>query len=273
MLPNELIIYSDMDGTLLTSWDLGPIVSKNNMNAISDFIEAGGLFSIATGRNLKNGPTYLSNLDIKLPMVLVNGALLYDAYHKKVIKKTLLSKDFLFESLDFFVSRKDVSLVISDVDEVHHVEHPKKYQTPKLDFITNSISIDEIKKLDVLKITFVTYPQERYNIENEIHQFNSIGSVILAASSTRFIEVVDCHVNKGDAILEVIQIYNLHERKLVCIGDYLNDAQMLEIADIAAIPQNGLDSLKTPGRLITSHHNEDAIFDLIHQLKLKLSRN
>ena len=42
----KFVFVSDFDGTL--SYD--NIISKNNLNAINDFINRGGIFTICTGR-------------------------------------------------------------------------------------------------------------------------------------------------------------------------------------------------------------------------------
>ena len=54
MKPKDVVIYSDLDNTLLSSWDLGPIIVKKNIVALKKWFALGGQFSIATGRNLKN---------------------------------------------------------------------------------------------------------------------------------------------------------------------------------------------------------------------------
>lgn len=268
MHPKDLMIYSDMDGTLLSSWAKGPIISPKNEEAIRKFITDGGLFSIATGRNLKNGPTYLKDYDIKLPMVLVNGALIYDQYQAKVLRKVLMDQTFIKEALNYFMYSGKVAVVISDVDEVYHVIHPsiKENKLPPLDFETIHISMSDVLSLEVLKVTFVTSPEDKDHIEEDIKEFQTYSKISISPSSRRFIEIVGAGIDKAEAISYVRNHMLQTDRKLICIGDYSNDTEMLDLADIAAIPENGLDSLKKPGRLITADHDNDAIADLIHQL-------
>lgn len=264
----DLMIYSDMDGTLLSSWDKGPIISPKNEDAIRQFIREDGLFSIATGRNLKNGPTYLLNYDIKLPMVLVNGALIYDQSKKLILRKVVMDQNFITEALSYFKDSQRVAVVISDINEVYHVIHPTISDTnlPPLDFETVNINMMEVFSLEVLKVTFVTYPEHKDQVQEDIRKFKSFAKISISPSSQRFIEIVGAGINKAEAI-NYVRSHLLHsDRKLICIGDYSNDIEMLDIADIAAVPENGLESLKKPGRLITTHHDHDAIADLIDQL-------
>ena len=268
MNPKDVMIYSDMDGTLLSSWEKGPVISEKNTHAIHQFMNNGGLFSIATGRNMKNGPTYFKDYELKLPMVLVNGALIYDHKHQTIIRKIALNPSFLHEALDYDEHHDNVILVISDLDEVYHVHYPNKSydHSPALDFQTQTIFYEDVKQLDILKVTFVTHPEDKDDVMNDIMQMPSFKEVSISPSSRRFIEIVNQGINKAEAIQYVKNHYDI-QRTLVCIGDYLNDEEMLDHADIACIPQNGLDSLKKPGRLITKHHDDDAIADLIDQLE------
>ncbi len=269
MHPKDVMIYSDMDGTLLSSWKRGPIISDENRKAIEEWIEEGGLFSIATGRNRKNGPTYFENHHLVLPMVLVNGALIYDQHKNLVIRKQLISLSFVDEALHYFKNNRKVALVISDLDEVYHVKHPliQDSDLPELDFQTTVITIDQVKNLEILKVTFVTNPEDREYIEEDIKKMKTYHEISISPSSKRFIEIVAYGINKAEAIIYVKHLYQLDNRKLICIGDYHNDTEMLDIADLAAVPKNGLASLKTEGRLVTSDHDEDAIADLISKIK------
>lgn len=267
----DLIIYSDLDGTLLTTWDQGPLISNENIKAIKDFQTQGGLFSIATGRNLQNVMHLFDNITFELPMVLVNGALVYDCNHKKILNYTRLDVDFCKELIAYFAQSNRVSLVISDFDTVYHVIHPHipQQDLPALDFKTTAIDMEKAMDLTILKMVLVTDPKDRLDIEQDILSLPYASRIHLAASSTRFAEIVSKGVSKANSIDFVLNHLQISDRKLVCIGDYLNDKEMLDHADIAAIPENGLDELKKPGRIITTHHNEHALADLIKQLKHK----
>ena len=50
MKAKDYIIYTDMDGTVLTDWSLGPVVPERNLGRIRKFVEEGGSFSVASGK-------------------------------------------------------------------------------------------------------------------------------------------------------------------------------------------------------------------------------
>ena len=57
------------------------------------------------------------------------------------------------------------------------------------------------------------------------------------------------------------------DKTLVCIGDFYNDVPMLEIADIAACPDNAPDDIKAMCNIVTCNNNEGALADLIEILE------
>ena len=70
-----LMLVCDMDGTLLNS---KLEVSDENVRAIEYFVDNGGVFTIATGRMELGVRKYLRILPVNAPVILYNGALIYD---------------------------------------------------------------------------------------------------------------------------------------------------------------------------------------------------
>ena len=71
----DTVILTDLDGTLFNSQGL---VSAENRAAISEYINQGGLFGVATGREPHNARLHLPNLPMNAPSIVLNGAAIYD---------------------------------------------------------------------------------------------------------------------------------------------------------------------------------------------------
>jgi hydroxymethylpyrimidine pyrophosphatase-like HAD family hydrolase len=61
------LIASDLDGTLINS-EQG--ISRQNIDAIASFIEAGGLFAIATGRTELTALPFIEQIHVNCPSIL-----------------------------------------------------------------------------------------------------------------------------------------------------------------------------------------------------------
>lgn len=71
----DTVILTDLDGTLFNSQGL---VSKEDRAAISAYIQQGGLFGVATGREPGNARVHLPDLPINAPSIVLNGAAVFD---------------------------------------------------------------------------------------------------------------------------------------------------------------------------------------------------
>ena len=69
------LYVSDLDGTLLNT---SGVVSEFSRNTINDLIAKGLNFSIATARTAATANGILAGLDIKEPVILMNGMAIYD---------------------------------------------------------------------------------------------------------------------------------------------------------------------------------------------------
>ena len=70
----KVIIMTDLDGTLLTDWSLGPVVPKRNLESITEFVKEGGNFSIASGRQYRDALSFFPQHFCNAPSVQNNGA-------------------------------------------------------------------------------------------------------------------------------------------------------------------------------------------------------
>lgn len=78
----KTLFVSDLDGTLLNSSGMLTQYTRETLNCL---IQQGLLFSIATARSAVTCRTLLEGLDLRLPLVLMNGVFLYDSGKKKYI--------------------------------------------------------------------------------------------------------------------------------------------------------------------------------------------
>lgn len=96
------LYISDMDGTLLNP---AGIVSEKSTKILTDLINQGIHFTVATARTPLSALPLLSEIPIKDPMILMNGALCYDP------EKKIFSDPIVFEkvSLEKLVEAENAS--------------------------------------------------------------------------------------------------------------------------------------------------------------------
>ena len=92
----DLLVVSDLDGTLLTAQDGLP---SCNIAMIRLFQALGGRFTIASGRSVESARTALGNLPLGAPAIVFNGAMLYDYHEEFAVSEHYLPKVTSLEAI------------------------------------------------------------------------------------------------------------------------------------------------------------------------------
>lgn len=267
MEPNKLILYTDMDGTALTDWNLGPYVPDYNIKMIRRFISDGGLFSVASGRQYESIMKYFPPDVINAPVVCVNGAMIQAPTDRKVLFCQKVPDSYVLEAISYVMQKdsRDVSLLAADETAIWHVD--LGYSTKDADGeLRRSMPLDTLLQSNCLKLCFVVRdPHCMEEIQRDILNFSHSKLVTSSASGPHFLEVVSAGICKADGIRKATQ-YLGNNRTLVCIGDFYNDKEMLKHADIAACPENSPEGIRRLCSQICCSNNDGAVGDLIAKL-------
>ena len=88
---DSYLIVSDLDGTFFGT---KCAILQNNIDAIQYFVENGGLFTVATGRDLYAMQRIFPNAAslLSCPAILCNGAYFYDFENKTLSDEVVLNK-------------------------------------------------------------------------------------------------------------------------------------------------------------------------------------
>ncbi|PKM72280.1 MAG: hypothetical protein CVU91_09780 [Firmicutes bacterium HGW-Firmicutes-16] len=268
MRAEEVIIFSDMDGTLLSDWSFGPYIPAANLEAIRRFISAGGLFSIASGRQFRETLDFFGGMKFTVPMVQDNGSVIYDSGRGEILEKIALPEDVTLECLEYSRRNKGVRLIAADETDLYQVVVGDDSGDSLLtDLPRKPITQEQYLSLELVKACFVIANEsDLTSVASDIMKFKSADKLILMQSSPVFLEVLDKSAGKAAAIKKAVRLANAGGRKLICIGDYDNDCGMLELADISACPINSSPRVLEMAKIITCSNNEGAIADLINRL-------
>ena len=264
----NIIIYTDMDGTVLTDWSLGPVVPQRSMESIKRFMEKGGTFSIASGRQHLDILPYFNGLMPNAPLVQGNGTSLYDCRQRKVLHSLPLSQEYKEECVAMCRDNPWIWPVTGTTDTVMQIAMGD-YRDDRNHSITGaSISVEEFFAGEYSKVVYVVENPERIpQLEQLTAAFRSAPQMQQTLSSPVFLECYDIRAGKGVGVRLAMELTGMQDKTLVCIGDYYNDIPMLKVADIAACPANAPDDIKAMCQIITCGNNEGALADLIGQLE------
>ncbi len=264
----NLILYTDMDGTVLTDWELGPVVPQRSMESIRRFMEKGGTFSIASGRQYSDILPFFGGLIPNAPLVQGNGTSLYGCQEGKTLFKLPLSQQYKQECIRFARDNPWVWLVAGNEHTVMQVDFGDSRDTVTKALTDIRIDAEEFLRGEYLKLVYVVETEERIpELQRITDGFSSAGSMGKTLSSPVFLETYDKRASKASGIRLAMELAGLEGKTLVCIGDYYNDEAMLRIADIPACPANAPEDIKALCSIVTCGNNEGALADLIETLE------
>ena len=260
------VLVSDLDGTLIGREHS---ISDENIAAIHAFIEGGGRFLGATGRTELNVRPYTVDIPLSSPWILYNGAAIYDWD----------SRSFLYKApLDRAVTEAFVRKVMAQLPSVNIQVFPGgpfcqvNPQAQPDNIALREGQAFENKPMeaiadDWLKVLFCTdSPAEIEAIEALFDADPLSGKAHKTHSAPRYFEITAPGVNKGTALARLKTLLDPAPTCVVAIGDYINDIEMLQEADIPAAPISALDAVKQHADIVTRCHSQSAIADLVGKL-------
>lgn len=267
------LLVSDFDGTLI---DNHFRISEENVAAINLFVEKGGRFLGATGRTELNVRPYTEKMELSSPWILYNGAAIFDWSKQAFIYKSPLDR-----SLTEPFVRKIIALLPSinvqvffggphcqvnndAIPDYELLRETEKYLDVKFENKPMEAIAD-----DWLKVLFCSDTPDDISAIAALLEIDPLRPhVHTTHSSPRYFELLATGVNKGTALSKLKTLMNPHPHCVVAIGDYLNDLEMLQEADISAAPESAIHEVKSIVQIITSDHDQSAVADLVRRLEV-----
>ena len=246
---SDVLLTVDYDRSLT-----GPdsTIPERNIEAIRYFIENGGSFTVNTGRSLPMAAkNIVGKVPVNAPLLLYNGSADYDAatgQFTRVVPLPLSREVLLtqmqqrFPKLNFeeqsfvahHLARKDAGW--EGYCENNHCTW--SYDVPDVPFVKAAF-YGEFRENTVASMYEAT--------EEELAVFDEAIAWLEATYGDRLelfracARIVDIHtkgVSKGVAALELKK--KLGKKILVCVGDADNDLAMMDAADFAFCPADGV---------------------------------
>jgi Cof subfamily protein (haloacid dehalogenase superfamily) len=257
------LLICDMDGTLLNSERK---VSKQNRDALFRFVQQGGLFSVATGRDEQSVSGFLPELPINAPVIVYNGAAIFDYSVKKIIWKKYLDKDILpvlNELIRFFPEMgaeiygdNDIFVLKENASTMDHVFRDK--------FVPQYLSIEKVR-FPWKKIILAWNPE--YLERVELFLKNKQYPYRYFYSQPDFIEILNVEASKGSALKELMAFTGVSAESVIAMGDNMNDLDMIQFAGTGIAVSNAHPSLKAVSDICCSSNDDDAAAEVVGWLE------
>lgn len=285
---NEMIklVACDLDGTLFNS-DM--MVSSENAAAIKAAQQNGIEFLVATGRAPRESKVLLEDAGIKSGFINLNGALVFDASGKLIIKHPIPANsamkliNLLHDNHFYFEIVTADNVYTEDLSKrITNVAHFMVDLNAGITFreavaitagnksILNMTQVDSYDELlqneDPKIMKFLVFDHRGHEaFEDVITEINQLNGLVVTSSSSSNIEINAVQAQKGLALLDYAQIKHIKREEIAAIGDNLNDESMIREAGIGVAMGNAVPKIKHLAQITTSSNNDNGVAKVLYK--------
>ncbi|ORT99236.1 Cof-like hydrolase [Anaerovibrio sp. JC8] len=260
------LFVTDMDGTLLNSQRQ---INEGVKKAIKKAVEAGVIFTIATGRMHISALPYVKDLGVNVPVITYNGALIKTLEGEELFASYL--DRGLVEELVAFAESKGLYIQVYSDDKLYYREENDKSTLYRGSAGVEGHAVgDDLPKYmnKVPKLLIIADNSEKGDqIVEEVS--NKFGDRIVAVKSTHiYIELIKPGVNKASAIARLAEKYNIPMESVLAIGDSNNDLTMIEAAGFGVAMGNANENVKKIAGYEVADCDHDGVAEAIERFCL-----
>lgn len=263
------LYVSDLDGTLLNRNREITDYSKNELNKL---IDKGIEFTIASARTPATVVDMLEGLNLKIPVTLMNGVLIYDIKNRRYIDIKEVDKASVDYIIDVFEEENKQVFIYAIKDNhlyVYHKDIINKYEQKYLDErcykpLKTFIKVDNYKEAikDSRVINFVVLDEAKTvkKIHNRIKNIEGIKAEYhedIYGEGHYFYEIYSNEASKANGI-KFLQRY-VNSKNIISFGDNLNDIPMFEISTECYAMGNAVEKLKEMATGTIGDNNSDSV--------------
>ncbi len=245
---SDIFVASDLDGTLIPH---RADINHEDIEAIDRFKSKGGRVTFCTGRAPAFCEDYARIFHIDEPIICCNGGVIYDMKERKIINPHYLPSSY-----------KQVLKELSNVSPSLGVEAVKEdgvtitVDSPYFDRHKRILGKDcKIGGYDELpdrcfKAILVGDVEDINRVVEFIADYKVEGITFILSAPTCF-EIIPTNVSKGNTLKEYARIFNINPERIMAIGDYYNDVEMIKFAKIGATFETSPEDIKEIADFVT----------------------
>ncbi len=266
---NYKLIVSDYDGTLVNA---DGTVSEQNIKAINEYMAAGGIFAISTGRLPGLILPQARRLGLRGLLCCCNGTVILDIesgevlFEERLSLNTTLAACRKMEELGLHIHAFDLWDYYSNMDD-EVLRLYEKIAGAKAKCVTDkplSQFLSE-KQLCAYKFLALVKPEDSEKTIAQLTAAN-LPDCSITKSMDFLVEVVNSRITKGSSIEFLSRHFGVESQKVIAIGDNFNDVPMLERAGLGIAVNNAEQALKSLAGYVCDRTNEQgAIAEIIEK--------
>ena len=277
------MVAVDLDGTMLND-EL--TVSKRNLDAISRYRDAGGIFTVSTGRSPEGVEPYRKLLGLdKYPVKMVCnlGCMIVDSSTMEADSVVSIENDTAAALIKYALPKSALVQMYSvgglKVEKINfktrqYCEAVGVSAEPVGDLVSYAAGSPKpiVKILLIVDERVVTELISSLNTEfPELHFIQSTAPLLLRLKEEgedfqpTMIECLMRGADKGTGVKAVAELYGLDMSEVMVFGDSFNDVDMIKVAGMGVAMANAREPIRNLADLVAESNNDDGVAKVIEE--------
>lgn len=251
------LVAIDLDDTLLND---KLDISEGTRNSLNAAIGKGVVVTIATGRMYASAKKIADKLELEVPLITYQGALVKHAKDGTVLYERNVPPEvvrYVFE----YASEHGLHLQAYHNDTlVAKEENEKLLGYCRLNNISYEIEpdFDRLAEKTAPKLLMIDEPEKLDQVLLDLKA--AVGDKAhITKSKPHFLEIMHLEGTKGHALAHLASHYGIKQEETIGIGDSWNDRELVEQAGLGVAMGNAVESLKEVADYITLDNNDEGV--------------
>ncbi|KAG2177115.1 hypothetical protein INT43_007771 [Umbelopsis isabellina] len=264
-----VLFVTDLDGTLLHT---DHSISQRTVKALTRAQELGVEVMIASGRSPRSVHKVIDKLGGLIPDLTLccNGAIVYDAKHRRVLQKDEIpadvAKTFIKDILKIIPNAGIACEVTTETGTDFRCNEEFRRVREKFIYYDIQVYEDSLAMLNdvegsnkILILCEGWAPAEMYAVCPQSYLDREHSPVTISYSNSFQLEVSAQGVTKGSALSRYCEDRGITTDQVVVFGDEMNDYEMVAWAGTSIVMANGSERTKSVATKVTVSNDEDGV--------------
>jgi len=280
--PMRRLFVSDLDGTLLNS---DAQVSDETARILNSEIERGLNFTISTARTPTTALKIVDKLNLRLPVMMMNGVLIYDMTSKKYIKKEAMDSSVIMVLLGL-IKVKGLNCFLYGLENEQFVAYYDSVESTSLNYFRNERIMKYDKKFTEVEdlslvagrdIIYCMLREPKEKLEGLYRELSVVKGVKadfypdVYSDDYYMLEIYSDQASKKEAVDYLRKMGRFES--VTSFGDNLNDKALAEASDYFYAVSNAQKEIKLMASAVIPSNDEDGVARFIEQMMLAGERS
>lgn len=255
------LVVSDIDGTLVSNDN---VLSDLTIDIVRKLKQKNIYFSLASQRVHSSIVPIAEKLDITIPYISLNGALIQNTDESLILNKSVIDKKYVSKAIKL-AEKLYVKIALCYNDRIVYTEDNSVIKDFMTRLGTTYTLVDSYENYLENVLEIIMSGNDRKNMKYIYHKMQPPFGMFLKVKFNRSqsfesvysVEILRKGVNKNTGLKILTKHFNLSKNEVLVFGDWYNDRDLFQFGGTNIALANAVDELKEISDFITDKTNDE----------------